>query len=76
MHFIDIYWLIIPERGPSLTHGDLLLIPGAWWGDIFAFIGIGGISAWALLRRMSKDSLYPCRDPRLLESVLATNSPA
>lgn len=76
MHFVDWYWLIIPERGPSLTHGDLLWIPGAWWGDIFAWIGIGGISGWALLRRMSTASLYPCRDPRLLESVLATNSPA
>jgi hypothetical protein len=75
MHLVDMYWLIIPERGPSLT-GFTLWIPGAWWGDIFAFIGIGGISAWALLRRLSKDSLYPCRDPRLLESVIATNSPA
>jgi hypothetical protein len=76
MHLVDWYWLVIPERGPSLTKGELLWIPGAWWGDVFAFIGIGGLSAWALLRRASTASLYPCRDPRLLESVLATNAPA
>jgi hypothetical protein len=76
MHFVDWYWLVIPERAPSLTHGHELLSPGAWWGDLFAFIGIGGISAWAFLRRTAGASLYPCRDPRLLESVLATNSPA
>jgi hypothetical protein len=73
MHALDIYWLIIPERGPSLTHGKDLWIANSWWGDIVAFVGIGGISGWLLLRRLSKASLYPCRDPRLLESVLASN---
>ncbi|MEI6533937.1 MAG: hypothetical protein WCN98_01255 [Verrucomicrobiaceae bacterium] len=84
MHVVDYYWLIIPERGPSLTsganalrlgyHGDpLLWLPGAWLGDVAAFIGIGGICGWAFLRRLSKASLYPCRDPRLLESIVAIN---
>ncbi len=83
-HLVDIYWLIIPERGPSLTsgkigaalgyHGEpLLLLSGAWVGDVAAFVGIGGICAWAYLRRLAKASLYPCKDPRLLESVSCTN---
>lgn len=73
MHFIDLYWLIIPERGPSLTHGASLWCAGSGWGDFFAFIGIGGVVGWAYLRRLAKASLYPCRDPRLLESVTAVN---
>jgi len=73
MHVLDIYWLIIPERAPSLTHGASFWIEGAVWGDIIAFIGIGGILGWAFLRRMGKASLYPCRDPRLLESVIVKN---
>ena len=73
MHLVDIYWLVIPERGPSLTKGEALWMPGAWVGDIAAFVGIGGICAWAYLRRLAKASLYPCKDPRLLESITATN---
>ncbi len=73
MHFADIYWLIIPERAPSLSHGTVLWYDGAWWGDLAAFLGIGGIVGWAYLRRLATASLYPCRDPRLLESVKAVN---
>jgi hypothetical protein len=73
MHVVDIYWLIIPERGPSLTNGEELWRAGSWAGDIAAFVGIGGICSWAYLRRLAKASLYPCRDPRLLESVTCTN---
>ena len=84
MHCVDIYWLIIPERGPSLTTGAMakainytgepqLWIPGAWVGDVVAFLAIGGIVGWLFLRRLAKASLYPCRDPRLLESVKVVN---
>jgi hypothetical protein len=73
MHLVDWYWLVIPERAPSLTKGELLWSPGAWVGDVVAFLTIGGLVGWAFLRRLAKASLYPCRDPRLLESVIATN---
>jgi hypothetical protein len=73
MHCVDWYWLIIPERGPSLTHGSSLWIGGAWVGDVVAFVTMGALVCWAFLRRLAKASLYPCRDPRLLESVLCSN---
>ncbi|MEZ0387248.1 MAG: hypothetical protein ACAI34_09295 [Verrucomicrobium sp.] len=73
MHVVDWYWLIIPERGPSLTKGASLWLDGAWVGDVIAFVAIGGLCGWAYLRRLAKASLYPCRDPRLLESVTAIN---
>lgn len=73
MHLVDWYWLVIPERGPSLTKGESLWLDGAWVGDVVAFLTIGGLVGWAFLRRLAKASLYPCRDPRLLESVTCTN---
>ncbi|WP_038166714.1 hypothetical protein [Verrucomicrobium sp. BvORR106] len=73
MHVVDWYWLIIPERGPSLSEGKVLWLDGAWVGDVIALLTMGGLCGWAYLRRLSKASLYPCRDPRLLESVTATN---
>ncbi|MEM8953000.1 MAG: hypothetical protein AAGD22_02505 [Verrucomicrobiota bacterium] len=71
MHFIDMYWIVIPERGPSLD--ESFLIPGAFILDILAFIGIGAMVAYLFLRLLGKDSLYPCRDPRLDESVNLVN---
>lgn len=71
MHAVDLYWNIIPERGPSLGKG--VLAPGAWMGDIAALAAVVGVMGYAFLRTLGKNSLYPCRDPRLLESVNVTN---
>lgn len=71
MHLVDIYWNVIPERGPSLGLG--VLAPGAWVGDVVALCGIVGTMGFLFLRSLSNYSLYPCRDPRLLESVNVAN---
>lgn len=71
MHMLDIYWNIIPERGPSLGLG--VLAPGAWVGDIVALVTIFCLSGWFFLRSLNKYSLYPWRDPRLIESVNVVN---
>lgn len=71
MHMVDMYWIVIPERGPSLGYG--VVIPGAFLFDVIAFAGIGALAAYAFLRSLAKDSLYPCRDPRLDESVNLVN---
>jgi hypothetical protein len=77
MHMVDYYWIIIPERGPSLTRelGDniQLMIPHAFWGDILAFVSIGCLSTWLFIRQMGSHTLYAWRDPRLEESVNAHN---
>ncbi|MEM7601530.1 MAG: hypothetical protein AAF357_08960 [Verrucomicrobiota bacterium] len=76
MHVFDLYWIIIPERGPSLTaaSGDVrMTIPGAWIFDILAFISVGGIFAFFLSRQLGSASLFPCRDPRLDESLNVVN---
>ncbi|NOY00613.1 MAG: hypothetical protein GXP30_12900 [Verrucomicrobia bacterium] len=73
MQIADIYWIIIPERGVSLTGGEQLTIPGAVWYDLLAFLAVGGIFGYLLLRSLGKSSLYPSRDPRLEESLNVVN---
>lgn len=73
MHVLDIYWIIIPERGPSLTDGGMMTIPGAIWYDVIAFLAVGGIFGFFFLWRLGTASLFPCRDPRLDESLNVVN---
>ena len=73
MHFFDIYWIIIAERAPSLTKGASNWLPGMWIFDLLAFVGVGGIFVFFLTRALGSASLYPCRDPRLDESLNLTN---
>ena len=76
MHVLDHYLISIPERGVSLGNikpdvfGAIQIsIPGAFWGDTFAFITIGSGFLFFLLRALGQHSLYPNRDPRILESA-------
>lgn len=70
-HMLDIYWNIIPERGPSLGQG--VWVAKAWIGDIVAVVTIFCLMAYVFLRSLGKYSLYPWRDPRILESANVTN---
>ncbi|MBE2284173.1 MAG: hypothetical protein IAE77_12015 [Prosthecobacter sp.] len=71
MHLVDIYWIVIPERGPSLGLG--VFAPGAWVQDIAALCAVFGTMGFLYLRGLAKYSLYPWRDPRLIESVNVVN---
>lgn len=71
MHLIDIYWNVIPERGPSLGKG--VLVEGAWIGDVVAFCAVFGTLGYLYLRSLGKNSLYAWRDPRLIESINVKN---
>jgi len=80
MHVLDHYIITIPERGISLgkikpdVFGDIQVsIPGAFWGDILAFVTIGAAFLFFLLRAIGQHSLYPNRDPRILESANLSN---
>jgi hypothetical protein len=75
MHALDIYWIVIPERAPSLTAGNS---PRLWSGeavilDLIAFLGVGCTLAYIFLEKLKGVSLYPCRDPRLNESINVVN---
>ncbi len=80
MHVLDHYLITIPERGISLGNikpavfGPIApTVPGAFWGDIFAFVTIGAGFLFFLLRALGQHSLYPNRDPRILESANMSN---
>lgn len=65
MHFVDIYWLIMPthyEVGPSFQILDVLCL-----------FGIGGLFLSLFCAFTSKKSLIPVRDPRLNESLTYEN---
>jgi hypothetical protein len=71
MHLVDMYWNVIPERGPSLGLG--VWVPGAWVQDLAALFAVFGTMSFLYLRGLAKYSLYPWRDPRLIESVNVVN---
>lgn len=73
MHVIDVYHMIIPERGPSVglvvDHHPQLWIANSWLGDILALvIAVSGF-LFFYLRNLTSAALYPNRDPRILESA-------
>lgn len=65
MHWLDIYWLVVPQVSPDKAGVTLV--------DILCLLGIGGLFVAALVRRMSRQSLIPERDPRLAESRMFEN---
>jgi len=71
VHLLDVYLMIIPMRGPVVAGN--YVIPGAILGDLLAVVTVGCLFAGAFLYSLRKYSLFPCRDPRLLESVNAHN---
>ncbi len=66
MHYLDLYWLIMPNRHTEGVHFGLL--------DLSTLLGIGGlflaVIGWQLRRR----ALIPVRDPRLAESLAFENA--
>jgi hypothetical protein len=86
MHVLDHYIITIPERSVSLYGmafaGDERLsnflhvstsVPGAFWGDILAFLAVGSGFIFFYLRALTKTATYPHRDPRILESANVSN---
>ncbi len=86
MHVLDHYIIVIPERSTSLyrmaldgvagTEGFARVttsVPGAFFGDILAFVTVGAGFLFFYLRALGQHSLYPHRDPRILESANVSN---
>ncbi len=63
MHYLDLYWLVMPELGPHLTMGPIevgaLSAVGCFW--------LLGASWFA-----TRTSLVPVGDPRLIDSLRAS----
>ncbi len=70
-HALDLYFVIVPERGPSIANAPT--VDHAFWGDILVLATIASLFAWRFIGTLGKHSLYPCGDPRLHESLGISN---
>lgn len=61
MHFVDVYWVIMPQVRPDQPVVD--------WGNLTAFVGVGGLAIAALVAGLRGRHLLPVRDPFLSESL-------
>src|SRR5436853_3964139 len=65
MQLLDFYLVVLPALHGTGVHLSL-------W-DVVALIGTGATLAFVYLRIVGKSSLFPVRDPRLIESLKLVN---
>ncbi len=65
MHYVDIYWLVMPTLHHE--HFQLSIL------DFTCWLGVGGLFFAALGFLMQRGALVPLRDPRLAESLAFEN---
>jgi hypothetical protein len=65
MHFIDLYWQVMPTLHPEGLSPSLL--------DVAAFITVGGCFVVVASWLMRRQALVPLRDPRIAESLAFEN---
>jgi hypothetical protein len=65
MHFVDIYWQVMPTLHPEGLRPSVL--------DVAALVAIGGCFVAATSWLMRRQALVPLRDPRLAESLAFEN---
>jgi len=65
MQLVDMYIIVLPALHGTGKHLSFI--------DFLPLIGIGGTLAFFYLRLVGKTSLFPVRDPRLIESIRLVN---
>jgi hypothetical protein len=65
MHWIDLWWIVMPEMGPSIHFG----LP-----EIACFFAIAGLFAAMALRLAKMNKLVPVNDPRINASLAFENT--
>lgn len=71
MHYVDIYWLVMPTPVPSGEHHAMAVQafqPAVT--DFLCWLGIGGLFIAFLGRLLQQGNLVPAADPRLAESLV------
>ena len=66
MHFVDLYWQVMPTLHPEGLRPSLL--------DVAALMAVGGSFVAAATWLMRRYALVPLRDPRLAESLAFENA--
>jgi hypothetical protein len=65
MHYVDLYWQVMPVLHPPGVHPCLL--------DLTALLAIGGCGAAIVGTTVRRAALVPLKDPRLPESLSFEN---
>jgi hypothetical protein len=65
MHFLDLYWQVMPTLHPEGIRPSLL--------DVAALMAVGGSFVAAASWLMRRQALVPLRDPRIIESLAFEN---
>jgi hypothetical protein len=65
MHFVDLYWQVMPTLHPEGVRPSLL--------DVAALLAVGGSFVAAASWLLRRQALVPLRDPRLAESLAFEN---
>ena len=65
MHYIDIYWLIMPSVSPGAVSVS--------WAHLTSFVGVGGIAAAFTVFRLRGRFTVPVQDPYLADSLRYVN---
>lgn len=65
MHYVDLYWLIMPTYDHHGIHISII--------DALIFSGLGCFYIAALIKILTKVSLFPVKDPRIEESMSFVN---
>ena len=66
MHFVDLYWQVMPTLHPAGVRVSAL--------DVAAFLAVGGCFVAAVGWLMRRQALVPLGDPRLAESLAFENA--
>jgi hypothetical protein len=73
MHYVDLYWLAMPEYYLQLPASDAARVPFHLL-DLTTFLGIGGFYTAFAVHWVRNTALIPERDPRLAESLAFENA--
>jgi hypothetical protein len=65
MQLLDIYLIVLPALHGTGVHVSI-------W-DLLSLVAIGATLAFVFLRLLARTSLFPVRDPRLIESLNLVN---
>jgi hypothetical protein len=65
MHFVDLYWQVMPTLHPEGVRPSVL--------DLAALLAVGGTVVAAASWLLRRQALVPLRDPRLAESLAFEN---
>ena len=63
-HYVDMYWVILPEMGGGFSPSLI---------DLTALAGVGGVFVAAMIKIASKHDLVPVADPRLDQALAFQN---